>query len=202
MRVPGVQNGGDQPGHHAARHRKHTGNTAKTRQKHQFIARFLEDTQATEALIPSVLDKSAPTSTAHTSPAAENSFSATIDGHPFTIDQSTVSCALEGGSKSISAESADAEEKPIYFMMILDRKDHVDTITTSRGHDQGNVYRFEYMLRFTEASRTAHAEATVEGSTYTVTGEAPASDTTADSAPLKAFDMTVTCSRMATPSPL
>ena len=166
MRVPGVQNGGDQPGHHAARHRKHTGNTAKTRQKHQFIARFLEDTQATEALIPSVLDKSAPTSTAHTSPAAENSFSATIDGQPFTIDQSTVSCALEGGSKSISAESADAEEKPIYFMMILDRKDHVDTITASRKHDQGNVYRFEYMLRFTEASRTAHAEATVEGSTY------------------------------------
>ena len=113
-----------------------------------------------------------------------------------------MSCALEGGSKSISAESADAEEKPIYFMMILDRKDHVDTITASRKHDQGNVYRFEYMLRFTEASRTAHAEATVEGSTYTVTGEAPASDTTADSAPLKAFDMTVTCSRMVTPSPL
>jgi len=112
------------------------------------------------------LDKSAPTSTAHTSPAAENSFSATIDGHPFTIDQSTVSCALKGGSKSISAKSADAEEKPIYFMMILDRKDHVDTITASRKHDQGNVYRFEYMLRFTEASRTAHAEATVEGSTY------------------------------------
>ena len=179
-----------------------TENTPETQRKHQPIAWSPGDTHATEALIPSVLDKSAPTSTAHTSPAAENSFSATIDGQPFTIDQSTVSCALEGGSKSISAESADAEEKPIYFMMILDRKDHVDTITTSRGHDQGNVYRFEYMLRFTEASRTAHAEATVEGSTYTVTGEAPASDTTADSAPLKAFDMTVTCSRMATPSPL
>ena len=74
-------------------------------------------------------------------------------------------------------------------------------VTASRGHDQGNVYRFEYILHFTGASRTAHADATVEGSTYTVTGEAPASDTTADSAPLKTFDMTAACSRMVTPSP-
>ena len=84
-----------------------------------------------------------------------------------------MSCALEGGSKSISTESADAEEKPIYFMMILDRKDHVDTITASRGHDQGNVYRFEYMLRFTDASRTVHADATVEGGDLYRDGRGP-----------------------------
>ena len=56
--APGVQNGGDQPGHHAARHRS----PLKTRRKHQAIARFLEDTQASEALIPSVLDTLSPTS--------------------------------------------------------------------------------------------------------------------------------------------
>ena len=59
--APGVQNGGDQPGHHAMQHRRHTGNTPKTRQKHQPIARFLGDTHATEALIPSVLDTPSPT---------------------------------------------------------------------------------------------------------------------------------------------
>ena len=58
LRAPGVQNGGDQPGHHAARHRS----PLKTRRKHQAIARFLGDAQATEALIPSVLDTLSPTS--------------------------------------------------------------------------------------------------------------------------------------------
>ena len=57
----GVQNGGDQPGQHAARHRKPTGSTAETQRKHHVIAWFLGDTQATEALIPSVLDTSDPT---------------------------------------------------------------------------------------------------------------------------------------------
>ena len=57
----GVQNGGDQPGQHAARHRKPTGSTAETQRKHHVIAWFLGDTQATEALIPSVLDTSGPT---------------------------------------------------------------------------------------------------------------------------------------------
>ena len=61
VNAPSVQNGGDQPGHHAMQHRRHTGNTPKTRQKHQPIAWSLEDTHATEALIPSVLDTSGPT---------------------------------------------------------------------------------------------------------------------------------------------
>ena len=57
LRVPGVQNGGDQPGHHAAQHRS----TLKTRRKHQAIARFLGDTWAVDTLIPSVLDTPGPT---------------------------------------------------------------------------------------------------------------------------------------------
>ena len=61
LRGPGVQNGGDQPGHHAARHRKHTEKTAKTQRKRQAIAWFPGDTQASEALIPSVLDTPGPT---------------------------------------------------------------------------------------------------------------------------------------------
>ena len=60
LRGPGVQNGGDQPGHHAARHRKHTESTLETRRNLQVIAWSLGDTQASEALIPSVLDTSSP----------------------------------------------------------------------------------------------------------------------------------------------
>ena len=57
VRAPGVQNGGDQPEHHAARHRS----TPETHRKHRVIAWFLGDTRTTEALIPSVLDTSGPT---------------------------------------------------------------------------------------------------------------------------------------------
>ena len=57
LSAPGVQNGGDQPGHHAARHRS----TPETHRKHRVIAWFLGDTRTTEALIPSVLDTSGPT---------------------------------------------------------------------------------------------------------------------------------------------
>lgn len=54
LSAPGVQNGGDQPGQHAAR-----------RRKHQVIAWFLGDAQAIEALISSVLDTSGPTAPAN-----------------------------------------------------------------------------------------------------------------------------------------
>ena len=61
MNAPSVQNGGDQPGHHAARHRKHIESTLETRRNLQVIAWSLGDTHATEALIPSVLDTPSPT---------------------------------------------------------------------------------------------------------------------------------------------
>ena len=54
LSAPGVQSGGDQPGQHAARCRKH-----------QVIAWFLGDTQAIGALISSFLDTSDPTTPAN-----------------------------------------------------------------------------------------------------------------------------------------
>ena len=65
LTAPGVQNGGDQPRYHAARHRS----APETQRKHQVIAWFPGDTQATEALIPSVLDTPGPTSPANRFPS-------------------------------------------------------------------------------------------------------------------------------------
>ena len=52
-----------------------TEGTPETQRKHQAIARFLGDTHATEALIPSVLDTSSPT-TPSTTPSG-----ATLEAH-------------------------------------------------------------------------------------------------------------------------
>ena len=62
---------------------RHAENTAETRQKHQDIARFLRDTQATEALIASVLDTSDPT-TPSTGPAKNTQPSETTRRGPRT----------------------------------------------------------------------------------------------------------------------
>ena len=89
--------------------------------------------------------------------AVQDSFSATIDGQPFTIDQ------------------------PIVF----GEDGEVTLIMASQGD--------EMMLNFMDATGIGHAEVTTNGSTHTVKGEVPAANPADESAPLKPFEMTVTC---------
>ena len=51
----------------------------------------------------------------------------------------------------------------------------------------------EMMLNFMDATGIGHAEVTTNGSTHTVKGEVPAANPADESAPLKPFEMTVTC---------
>ncbi|RLP09662.1 lipoprotein LpqH [Propionibacterium australiense] len=132
-------------------------------------------------------ESSSPAETATTSSAPEvttgGDFSATIDGEPFTIDQPVVTCGSEDGMTTV--RTASMTSSPSSFTVTLDENGQVVMVNAGKGS--------ELVLSFMDAGGVGHAEATVDGSTYTVTGEAPAEVATDPSAPLRSFEMTATC---------
>jgi len=120
-----------------------------------------------------------------TSAAAGGSFSATIDGQPFTIEKATVSCQAENGTKTVYAASTTTGPTSTFTVTL----DDSGTVTTVMAAESGKK-----ALNFMDTAGIGHAEATVDGSTYTIKGEAPAETPTDASAPLKTFEATVTCS--------
>lgn len=115
--------------------------------------------------------------------AVQDSFSATIDGQPFTIDQPIVACATEGDATSVNVTTTNSEGD--YFTTVFGENGEVTLIMASQGD--------EMMLNFMDATGIGHAEVTTNGSTHTVKGEVPAANPADESAPLKPFEMTVTC---------
>ena len=115
--------------------------------------------------------------------AVQDSFSATIDGQPFTIDQPIVACATEDSATSVNVTATNSETD--YFTTVFGDSGQVTLIMASQGD--------EMMLNFMDATGIGHAEVTTNGSTHTVKGEGPAANPADESAPLKPFEMTVTC---------
>ena len=115
--------------------------------------------------------------------AVQDSFSATIDGQPFTIDQPIVACATEDSATSVNVTATNSETD--YFTTVFGDSGQVTLIMASQGD--------EMMLNFMDATGIGHAEVTTNGSTHTVKGEVPAANPADESAPLKPFEMTVTC---------
>jgi lipoprotein len=139
---------------------------------------------ATEHSSESAANDSATNSMTSTAAAAvQDSFSATIDGQPFTIDQPIVACATEGDATSVNVTTTNSEGD--YFTTVFGENGEVTLIMASQGD--------EMMLNFMDATGIGHAEVTTNGSTHTVKGEVPAANPADESAPLKPFEMTVTC---------
>ena len=139
---------------------------------------------ATEHSSESAANDSATDSMTSTAAAAvQDSFSATIDGQPFTIDQPIVACATEGDATSVNVTATNSEGD--YFTTVFGENGEVTLIMASQGD--------EMMLNFMDATGIGHAEVTTNGSTHTVKGEVPAANPADESAPLKPFEMTVTC---------
>lgn len=139
---------------------------------------------ATEHSSESAANDSATNSMTSTAAAAvQDSFSATIDGQPFTIDQPIVACATEGDATSVNVTATNSEGD--YFTTVFGDGGEVTLIMASQGD--------EMMLNFMDATGIGHAEVTTNGSTHTVKGEVPAANPADESAPLKPFEMTVTC---------
>jgi len=139
---------------------------------------------ATEHSSESAANDSATNSMTSTAAAAvQDSFSATIDGQPFTIDQPIVACATEGDATSVNVTATNSEGD--YFTTVFGENGEVTLIMASQGD--------EMMLNFMDATGIGHAEVTTNGSTHTVKGEVPAANPADESAPLKPFEMTVTC---------
>ena len=111
-------------------------------------------------------------------------FSGTIDGEAFIIDQPIVSCIFENGTSTVYASSMVA---PLSSNFSLTIKESNKVIAVTASLDD------EPMLYFMEARGVGHAEVTVEGSTYTVIGEAPTELKADPSAPLRRFAVTATC---------
>ena len=138
---------------------------------------------ATEHSSESAANDSATNSMTSTAAAAvQDSFSATIDGQPFTIDQPIVACATEGDATSVNVTATNSEGD--YFTTVFGENGEVTLIMASQGD--------EMMLNFMDATGIGHAEVTTNGSTHTVKGEVPAANPADESAPLKPFEMTVT----------
>ena len=139
---------------------------------------------ATEHSSESAANDSATNSMTSTAAAAvQDSFSATIDGQPFTIDQPIVACATESDATSVNVTATNSEGD--YFTTVFGENGEVTLIMASQGD--------EMMLNFMDATGIGHAEVTTNGSTHTVKGEVPAANPADESAPLKPFEMTVTC---------
>ena len=139
---------------------------------------------ATEHSSESAANDSATNSMTSTAAAAvQDSFSATIDGQPFTIDQPIVACATEDSATSVNVTATNSETD--YFTTVFGDSGQVTLIMASQGD--------EMMLNFMDATGIGHAEVTTNGSTHTVKGEVPAANPADESAPLKPFEMTVTC---------
>lgn len=114
------------------------------------------------------------------------SYTASVDGAPYVIDDAVVACVKAEGLTTLTVASpSNAGGKGI--LVVLDDSGGVSLLTI--GSEDGQ------RLSYLEGSPVGSAEATIDGSTYTITGSAPYVDTsTPDSSGLRSYDITITCS--------
>ena len=111
------------------------------------------------------------------------SYTASVDGAPYVIDDAAVVCAKAEGLTTLTVASpGNVGGKGI--IVVLNGSGGVSGLTI--GIEDGR------RIGYAESAPIGSAEATIDGSTYTITGSAPYMDNPV--AGLKAYDITITCS--------
>ena len=104
--------------------------------------------------------------------SAGGSYTASVDGAPYVIDDATVASPGNVGGKGI--------------IVLLNDSGGVSGLTI--GIEGGQ------RIGYIEGSPVGSAKATIDGSTYTITGSAPYADGSGSAAPgLKSYDITIAC---------
>ena len=114
------------------------------------------------------------------------SYTASIDGAPYVIDNASVACVKAEGMTTLTVASlSSTRDKSI--IVLLNDSGGVTGLTI--GIEGGQ------RIGYIEGSPVGSAEATIDGSTYTITGSAPYVNTSTPAASgLKSYDITITCS--------
>ena len=118
--------------------------------------------------------------------SAGGSYTASVDGAPYVIDDATVACVKTEGLTTLTVASpSNVGGKGI--IVLLNDSGGVSGLTI--GIEGGQ------RIGYIEGSPVGSAKATIDGSTYTITGSAPYADGSGSAAPgLKSYDITITCS--------
>ena len=118
--------------------------------------------------------------------SAGGSYTASVDGAPYVIDDATVACVKTEGLTTLTVASpGNVGGKGI--IVLLNDSGGVSGLTI--GIEGGQ------RIGYIEGSPVGSAKATIDGSTYTITGSAPYADGSGSAAPgLKSYDITITCS--------
>ena len=122
----------------------------------------------------------------HAEVSAGGSYTASVDGSPYVIDDATVACAKAEGLTTLTVASpSNLGGKGIVVVL----------------NDSGGVYGLTIAVEdgerigYSENAPIGSAKVTVNGSTYTITGSAPYLGTSSPvSVGLKSYDLTITCS--------
>ena len=114
------------------------------------------------------------------------SYTASVDGSPYVIDDAVVACVKAEALTTLTVASpSNVGGKGI--IVLLNDSGGVSGLTI--GIEGGQ------RIGYIEGSPVGSAKATIDGSTYTITGSAPYADGSGSAAPgLKSYDITITCS--------
>lgn len=114
------------------------------------------------------------------------SYTASVDGAPYVIDDAAVVCAKAEGLTTLTVASpGNVGGKGI--IVVLNGSGGVSGLTI--GIEDGR------RIGYAESAPIGSAEATIDGSTYTITGSAPYVDTNNPAATgFKSYSITITCS--------
>ena len=114
------------------------------------------------------------------------SYTASVDGAPYVIDDASVACVKAEGMTTLTVASpSSTRDKSI--IVLLNDSGGVSGLTI--GIEGGQ------RINYVEGAPVGSATATIDGSTYTITGSAPYVNTSTPAASgLKSYDITITCS--------
>ena len=114
------------------------------------------------------------------------SYTASVDGAPYVVDDASVACVKAGGTTTLTVASlSSTRDKSI--IVLLNDSGGVTGLTI--GIEGGQ------RINYIEGAPVGSATATIDGSTYTITGSAPYVNTSTPAASgLKSYDITITCS--------
>ena len=114
------------------------------------------------------------------------SYTASVDGAPYVIDDASVACVKAEGMTTLTVASlSSTRDKSI--IVLLNDSGGVSGLTI--GIEGGQ------RIGYIEGAPVGSATATIDGSTYTITGSAPYVNTSTPAASgLKSYDITITCS--------
>lgn len=137
-----------------------------------------EPTEATETTEPA-------DTSATDAPSTGGSFTASIDGEPFTIDDALVVCQDQGGTMKIAIGPSDPSGDDQAIAVMIDSSGNVTTL--AMGSASGK--------NLAVANGQGSAKATVDGSTYDIKGEGMVVDASNPTAQPenKPFELKVEC---------